>query len=130
MKRFIVFFAIMALIIAMLGCAVNATTGSITVLNQTNTDASNVKVGSVSIGFVGKGQTTTIFFYKSEDSAQVSADGFVPNFASNTGKIKLKLNYSYSLSLYKSGAGANIYYISGYNTSGTGSETDYQETMH
>ena len=108
MKKIIALLAVLVLLFAFFGgCAVNSTTGGITVKNNATKDASNVKVGTVNIGYIGAGQTTTVYFYSNEDSAVVSASGFdLP--AGNSGKINLKINYSYLLLLYQNSTGNYI----------------------
>ena len=112
MKKIIVLSMFMATLFMVLSsCAVNSSTGSITVINTTGTDASNVKVGDVYIGFVGKGQTSTVYFTSAKDDSQLVCDGFsfgkkqvgsYPNYTYEDykGTINLKLNFQYSMMLY------------------------------
>ena len=96
MKKFI--YPVILSIILLCSCSVNNFTGSITAQNSSNIDAYNVKVGNVFIGFVGKGQTTTVYFYTAQNDVFITATGFsAPSQARGT--IDLKLNYQYSLNL-------------------------------
>ena len=56
--------------------------GSITATNNSDSfDALNVSAGNVYIGFVGKGQTVTVYFANAQSGALISA----LNFASGPG---------------------------------------------
>jgi hypothetical protein len=129
MKRFIVFFAIMALIIAMFGCAVNSTTGGITVLNKTSAAVNNVKVGTVNIGYIAAGATSTVYFTTLATAAQISADGFTASGApTSKGTIDLKLNYLYALNLTINNTG-NVFAMNGYKVGGKTTDSDYMIDM-
>ena len=62
--------------------------------------ALNVSAGNVYIGFVGKGQTVTVYFTVAQSSALVSAANFASGPGMN-GKIDLKLDYQYYLTFGK-----------------------------
>jgi hypothetical protein len=114
MKKLFGLFIILVLLVSFFGCAANATTGSITVINTTSTNCNSVKVGDVSIGYVGAGQSVTTYFYTSKDTAQVTADGFSAS-SGNNGTIDLKVNYIYSLFLRNTTSSGKYYVISGYS---------------
>ena len=114
MKKLLVLLAAAVIGLSTFGCAVNSSTGSITVQNRSETNASGIKVGSVFIGYVASGSTNTTYFYKAEDDAAVTVSGFEPSLSIYSGKIELKLNYLYTLTLQKStSSGNNIYNMSG-----------------
>jgi hypothetical protein len=90
------------LFIILAGCAVNSTTGSVTVFNVSDKDASNVMVGDLYYGTVLKGQTITYYFVNERYSAVISAEGFKPvDSSGNTydGSIDLKFDHTYNLVL-------------------------------
>ena len=133
MKKIIAILAVLVVLFAFFGgCAVNSTTGGITVVNQTDKDAANVKVGTVFIGFVGKGTSTTVYFTKEESTAQVNADGFSAAPSTKKGTIDLKFNYSYTLNLTYSGAGGYEYYygITGTKLGAKSTDSDYNINMN
>ena len=63
-------------ILAISSCAVSPTMGSITAINMTSTPATNVRVGNTFIGYVGPGQTVTVYFTSAQSEAIISAGGF------------------------------------------------------
>jgi hypothetical protein len=96
-----VFFSIIIFII-LTGCAVNSTTGSVTVFNFSDKDASNVMVGDLYFGTVLKGQTVTNYFVNERYSAVISVEGFKPVDSSGNiydGSIDLKFDHTYNLVL-------------------------------
>jgi hypothetical protein len=102
MKNILRFILLLTIILAIAGCSVNSSTGSITSKNSSDIDATNLKVGKVYIGFVGKGQTVTTYFFTAETAAPISAGGFTTPSGFN-GTVDLILNYQYNLDLSKSG---------------------------
>jgi hypothetical protein len=114
MKKIIGLFIILVLLVSFFGCAANSSTGSITVINTTTTNCNSVKVGDVSIGYVGAGQTVTAYFYTAKNTAQVTADGFSVS-SGNNGTIDLKLNYTYQLYLRNTTTSGKYYVITGYS---------------
>ncbi|HBD92906.1 MAG: hypothetical protein A2015_13555 [Spirochaetes bacterium GWF1_31_7] len=101
MNKIIAGIMLIATLAIFAGCAVNETTGSITVVNSSDKDALNVKVGDVFIGTVLKGQITTVYFYTAKDASAVAADGFeVPTaLVKLDGTVDLKLNFGYQMGL-------------------------------
>src|SRR5271157_3496723 len=103
-KKFsvIIIVALLATLFIFTSCAVSQTMGSITATNNSDSlDALNVSVGSVYIGYVGKGQTVTVYFIIPQSSALISAVNFASGPGMN-GKIDLKLDYQYYLTFGKS----------------------------
>lgn len=114
MKKIISLVAVAAMMLAMAGCAVNSSTGSITVMNSSDKDAQNIKVGSVNIGFVAKGATKTVYFFKEETDASISANGYEAYTNGLSGIVNLKFDYMYTFNLYQSTTNSNyFYYIQG-----------------
>jgi hypothetical protein len=70
-------------------------------INRTDKDSTDVKIGSIYSGHLGKGQTTTFYFIKEQKDAQVYVDGFISNVITARGIINIKCGYSYILTLYK-----------------------------
>lgn len=102
MKKLLSLVAIAAFMLAMAGCAVNANTGSITVNNLSDKAATGVKVGTVTIGYVGSGEVKTVYFFKNEDAAKVVAKDFENSNSTITkDEINLKTNYLYTFNLYQ-----------------------------
>lgn len=113
MNKIISLVAIAAMTLAMAGCAVNDSTGAIVVDNKSANAAKAVKVGSVTIGYVGPGEIKTVYFFKDETSAKIDFTGnFTISDSTKTGKIDLKVNYFYSLTFFNT-AGKDYYYMSG-----------------
>ena len=88
--------------------------GKITVNDKVARASYDVKVGDVSIGYVGAGQTVTSYFYAAKDTSSVTADGFSAVTGYN-GTIDLILNYTYQLFLRNTTAMANYFNINGYS---------------
>jgi hypothetical protein len=128
MKRFFGLLSIFAVILSLAGCAANSTSGSITVQNKTTTAVQNAKVGSVTIGYLAAGATTTVYFYTEESGAQVSADSFSSFDKAYTGTIDLKFGYLYTLSFFNNNLGS-VYYISGAKVGGKNTDSDYTIDM-
>jgi hypothetical protein len=112
MNKFYALIIIVILSFIMIGCAVNSTTGAITVTNISDKDGTNIKVGNVYIGTVAKGSVMTVYFFSSQNDAVINVDGFSPNQSSLKGTIDLKTSYNYGLSLSLSGV-KNIYRCTG-----------------
>lgn len=112
MKKILSLVAIAAMMLAMAGCAVNANTGAIVVRNDSDKAVNGLKVGTVNIGHVASGGSTTVYFFTEEDSAEVIADGFEVYSIGVTNKINLKKNYMYSLRLYQSSTDSSKYQFS------------------
>ena len=111
MKKIIALLAVLVLLFAFFGgCAVNSTTGAITVTNSSTKAISDLKIGTVNVGYIGSGSTSTVYFTSDQSSAQITATGFSPSQSSQSGKINLKVNYYYSFSFYQTSAG---YYYNG-----------------
>ena len=88
---------------------------------MTTFDCTSVKVGNVNVGFVGKGQTTTVYFSTAESSAIVTATGFDPSPTTLAGKIDLNLNFQYLMYLQKNNATGKYYYtMTGYRIENNG----------
>lgn len=101
MKRIISLVAIAAMTFAMAGCAVNASTGGITVINMTDKAVSGAKIGQVFVGYIGAGQTVDVYFSSEETAASINFTGFETQTAGLNGTIDLKKNYSYAFYLMK-----------------------------
>jgi hypothetical protein len=114
MRRLVSFSTLLVFTVLLLpSCSVNSYTGSITVSNETNLDCSNVKVGTVNVGLVGRGQTTTIYFSQAATGAIITATGFVPFPTTLSGKIDLNLDFQYYMYLQKGTDGKYYYTMSG-----------------
>jgi hypothetical protein len=105
--RNVFFLVIVVIIFIILGCAANSTTGSIVVVNTSDKDCPNVKIGDVNCGFVGKGQTVTYYYFTEQTNAKISTEGFTapPGYA---GTIDLKFNYILNAVLMKSSYNYNV----------------------
>jgi hypothetical protein len=97
MKKIIMLFFVFIMLLSFAGCTVNSTTGSVTVVNHSDKDASNVKIGSFYIGYVAKGATTTVYFFLTQSAAVISVDKF--EALSGAGTIDLKPDYIYYMDL-------------------------------
>jgi hypothetical protein len=126
MRKLISFLALTVLVVlALTSCAVNSYTGSISVINQTTFDCTSAKVGNVNIGFVGKGQTVTVYFSQAATGAIVTATGFDPSPSTLAGKIDLNLNFQYVMQLQKDNTtGKYIYYMNGWRIENSGAPAD------
>ena len=108
------FYVIMLLLSFLLifGCSVNSNMGSISIINSSDKDALNVKIGNVNMGLVGKGVATTVYFYGNQNEAQINVDDFTPYQSNLKGIIDLKTNSMYYFNLYILN-NKYVYYCSG-----------------
>lgn len=121
MKR-ITLLAITAILLSLTfaACTVNDTTGAITVQNTSDQAAKNVKVGKVNIGYVAPGEVRTVYFFKNEENAAISIEGFELNTGDSLlhkEEIAMTTSHAYTLKLLKSND-KYVYAISGLSTTG------------
>jgi hypothetical protein len=132
MKKILGLLALLAIIFTVAGCAVNTTTGLISIENTSDKDISNIKIGTTYVGFIAKGAKYDLY-YTSAVTGTMSATG-IDNYSGHNGvtmikdpNLNFKLNYWYTLYLSKSSSdntyGMNAMY--GFKVGGTSADVDY-----
>lgn len=125
-KRLSLVLLLSALTLLVSSCYVNENMGAITIQNRTNITVNNIKVGKVSFGLLGFGQTRTIYFSGEENDAVIDITGFSPPKGYN-GTIDLKKNYHYNCELIVDSEGVyRIDRFSGYRQSSNVFHSEYQ----
>lgn len=97
---------IVSSVLILSGCAVNSTTGKITIVNRSTTSVSNIKIGSTILALaVGPGQSVD-YFFTSALSGALTATGAKTGFAydetndvERDGTFTFKLNNWYSIGI-------------------------------
>ena len=112
-----IYFILFSLLVLMTGCAVNNSTGLLILLNTSDKDIHNLKIGNTYLGFLGQGESYEYWYYSpiEGDVSTNDIDFFLaetaPDTFSNTSHYKLKLDYSYEIKIYCIEVTGDYYYL-------------------